>query len=76
MEENLTNEQKVFLLNDVKNRLEQQMYTYCVCLGIDYGSFDPASFVLEKPVMQHESTMLKNAGDSYIKVLAEISSLG
>ena len=41
MEENLTNEQKIVLLNQTKSRLQEDIYNYCICLGIDYASFDP-----------------------------------
>lgn len=76
MEENLTNEQKIVLLNQTKSRLQEDIYNYCICLGIDYASFDPSAFVLETPVMRHESTLLKFASESYTRVLAEIASLG
>jgi len=75
MEQILTNEERVLLLNQNKKRKQEEIYTLCVSLGIDYSSFDPATYVLQTPVENHEYAVLKYVSDTYVNIVAELASL-
>jgi hypothetical protein len=75
MEQTLTTEERIAMLTQVKKRKQEEIYTLCVSLGVTYSSFDPATYTLEIPVVNHEYTLLKNAGDAYVNIVAELASL-
>jgi hypothetical protein len=75
MEQTLTTEERIAMLTQVKKRKQEEIYTLCVSLGINYSSFDPATYVLEIPVSNHEYALLKYASDTYTNIVAELASL-
>jgi len=75
MEQTLTTEERIAMLAQVKKRKQEEIYTLCVSLGIDYSSFDPATYVLQTPVENHEYAVLKYVSDTYVNIVAELASL-
>ena len=75
MDQILTNEERITLLDQNKRRRQEEIYLFCVSLGLDYASFNPATYVLEIPVTNHECALLKNASDAYVNIVAELASL-
>lgn len=75
MEQTLTPEERITMLRQTKKRKEDDIYIYCVSLGIDYNSFDPSAYTLEIPVVNHEYALLKNTSEAYVNIVAELASL-
>lgn len=75
MEQTLTTEERIMMLTQTKKRKQEEIYLYCVSLGIDYNSFDPSSYTLEIPVINHECALLKNTSEAYVNIVAELASL-
>jgi hypothetical protein len=75
MEQILTTEERIVMLTQTKKRKQEDIYLYCVSLGIDYSSFQPSTYTLELPVVNHEYALLKNISEAYVNIVAELASL-
>ena len=73
--ESLNIEDKRMILEELRKRMVLEIYRNCVLLGIDYDTFDYASYEQESPVIHHESVVLKNSCVSYANILEQIESL-
>lgn len=71
--DSLSDDDKLAILNQVIAQAENEIYRYCLIVGINPDTLDPATYTFSVPVERPEAVSLKHSCDTLLSARARLS---